>query len=336
MSTLLSDELCERFGLGTPLEPLQDVDGAWTHRVSQLRTDRGMFAVKEMNSAADDHDFIEGIEKAFLFEKRAFEQDIAMPQPIPTVDTRSALAVVTNADDSPALVRVHEWVEGTPLHGADAVTLDHATFIGELLAHIHHLQPSHESELPPPFVFDISDWTTYVDRAEHHGYTWGNRLRELLSAIEELAFYDTSSPLGRVVMSHRDVNQTNCLSTGPCSLVLLDWDRAGPIHAALEVGVAALHWAGASRMDPDRDVLRQVLRSYVEAGGVIDVAPSDLFLGWRRGSVWWLEVNVKRVLDTPSLDNKTFDSCTFQINESLDKIARIDHSMDEWVRIAQG
>jgi hypothetical protein len=96
------------------------VRGGFANRMYRLDTDRGSFAVKELNLV--DRRWTYHVEDVFRFARAAFAAGIPMPEPIST--SQHTL--------------VHRWVEAEQVPEAP-VSLAYGFEIGEVLARIHAL-----------------------------------------------------------------------------------------------------------------------------------------------------------------------------------------------------
>src|SRR5438309_2248652 len=86
--------VCRLFALGTPLTPAEPVRGGLTNRLWRVTTDRGTFAVKQMNRDPERADYVEWYDRAFSLEMAAFDAGISMPRPMPVAATGRCLAEI--------------------------------------------------------------------------------------------------------------------------------------------------------------------------------------------------------------------------------------------------
>lgn len=235
--------------LGVPLRPMTRVHGKGSNRLYRLDTDQGSFAVKQLNVV--DRDWTFRHDDVFRLEQAAFAAGIPMPEPI-------------SAD---AEVLVHRWVDGETLPD-EPVSREFAFEIGEILAHIHAL----DLEWTHGFTTDPTprDWSELAVRAAHTRQPWAAELAANVSVFATIArFVDTCERPGPVVVTHRDIQPWNLLSRAGRPVVL-DWEIAGPLEVASELGSTALSLAkGPSFDDIDRSVFRSVLDGYVAGGGLL-------------------------------------------------------------------
>jgi aminoglycoside phosphotransferase (APT) family kinase protein len=256
--------------LGTPIGPMVRVEGGFVNRMYRLDTDRGSFAVKELNLVDRRRPF--RAEDVFRFELAAFAAGIPMPEPISAGPT----------------TLVHRWVEGEKVPEAP-VAATYAFEIGEILARIHalHIEWPHASIEPRP----SRDWPELAERAAATGQPWAGELASRVETFLAIArFVDTCERPGPVVLTHRDIHPWNLLARDGRPVVL-DWELSGMLDLAGELGSTALSLAkgpGFDRIEPL--VFRSVLDGYVARGGVLPPPGPSWFVfmigGWLGHARW--------------------------------------------------
>ena len=261
--------------LGTPRGAMTRVHRKSSNRLYRLDTDRGSFAVKQLDT---DRDWTFRPDEVLRFERAAFAAGVPMPEPI-------------SAD---AEVVVHRWVDGDPVP-EQPVSESFAFEIGEILARIHGLDvdgPNTVLDALPP-----RDWPELAVRATATGQPWADELEhavDVLLAIAELVA--TCERPGSVVLTHRDIHPWNLLARDGRPVVL-DWELAGPLELGCELGSTALSISkGPGFADVDRDVFRAVLDGYVAGGGVLPSPGPGWFVFLLDGWLGFTRRNVVRCL----------------------------------------
>ena len=127
------------------------VHGKSSNRLYRLDTDRGSFAVKELNLAGRRWTYHAG--DVFRFEQAAFAAGIPMPEPVCA---------------GPGVL-VHRWVEGDRLPEGPVPAV-FAFEIGEILARIHALDV--EWTRVPAGDPAPRDWPELAEQAAATGQPW--------------------------------------------------------------------------------------------------------------------------------------------------------------------
>jgi len=246
------------------------VHGGFANRMYRLDTDRGSFAVKELNVV--DRRSAYHVEDVFRFERAAFAASIPMPEPI------------SASHDT----LIHRWVEGEKVPEAP-VSPAFAFEIGEILARIHALDVQWTQvsvEEPTP-----RDWPELARRAATTGQPWADELASHVETFLEIAeFVDTCERPGPVVLTHRDIQPWNLLARNGRPVVL-DWELSGMLDLSSELGSTALSLAkgpGFDHIEPA--IFRSVLDGYVARGRALPPAGPSWFVfmigGWLGHTRW--------------------------------------------------
>jgi Ser/Thr protein kinase RdoA (MazF antagonist) len=278
------------FGLpGSPVE-MTTVPGAWSNRVYRLETTRAVFAVKQMCNPWAEERWLDRLDEAWGFERRALVAGVRAPEPVPNADG-GCLAWVADGDGTPLPVRVHRWVDGRP---AAATPVDDAVadWAGRTLATLHGLgvEPVDRALFPVPNTETADRWLELSEAAHRARMPWADRLDRISGAVATaagLARQAARLPDGEV-MTHGDIDQKNLILTavGP---VLCDWDVAMPLVPRRELADVALSLGGRDRAD----VSRRVIRAYAAAGGGdTAIEPPDLGQSLMT-SLDWIAFNVE-------------------------------------------
>jgi aminoglycoside phosphotransferase (APT) family kinase protein len=262
--------------LGAPIGPMIRVHGGFANRMYRLDTDRGSFAVKELNLL--DRRWAYRAEDVFRFERAAFAAGIPMPEPI----------------SAGHHTLVHRWVEGEEMPEAP-VSPAYAFEIGEILARIHALDVDWtDVSIEDP---TSRDWPELAERAAATGQPWAGELTSQVETFLAIAdFVDTCERPGPVVLTHRDIQPWNLLARQGRPVVL-DWELSGMLDLASELGSTALSLAKGPGFDDIKPaIFRSVLDGYVAAGGALPPPGPSWFVFMIGGWLGFTRWNILRCL----------------------------------------
>ncbi|MFC7620277.1 phosphotransferase family protein [Microlunatus sp. GCM10028923] len=261
---------------GTPTGPMTRVGGGAANRLYRLDTDRGSFAVKELNLV--DRRWPYHLEDVFRFEQAAFAAGIPMPESMAA---------------GPDLL-VHRWVDGAKLPEAPAPPA-YAFELGQILARLHALDfdwPHEPSREPTP-----RDWPELAERAAATGQPWADELAAKVDTFLAIAdFVDTCERPGPVVLTHQDLQPWNLLVRDGRP-VLLDWELSGRLDLSGELGSTALGLCkgpGLDHLEPAS--FRAVLDGYVAGGGTLPPPGPSWFVFTVSGRLGHIRANLVRCL----------------------------------------
>jgi hypothetical protein len=301
----------------------------------RLETTRAVYAVKEINRDFGNPGYVPWYERAFRAEMTAFHAGVPMPRPVPVPATGGCLAELPGTGAHPTTVRLHDWVDATPLRNPGYTTAQ-ARWIGATLAQIHTLRIApDEPEGSVWHVFGEAYWSELTSRAEDAATAWAPGLRERLGIIAELEAYVVASraDLGPLIMSHRDVDQKNVLVAPDGALMLVDWDATGAVSARHELANAALVWGRGDFDEPQAEFSRALVDGYRDAGGEYDAPrPSD-FAEFVCGMIHWFEYNVRRTLGERLHDETDRQLADREARHVLGQLARFAGSLEAWAHM---
>jgi Ser/Thr protein kinase RdoA (MazF antagonist) len=227
------------FGLGVPrdavADPSPDARGAMGE-VTRLDTDRGAWAVKRLFAWAR----IDNVASDMRLQEAAAGAGLRLPTPVRSTSGDG----VATIDGS--RYRVYEWVELPALPVAPAAPAL-AAEIGRALGAIHALRlPASGAVTPwlttrPP----SNRWSELASRAAEAGAAWAADALAALPALRELesiADLGLGGAGGEAVLCHNDVGPGNVGAFDDGSIILLDWEHAGPQDPARELGYVVVGW----------------------------------------------------------------------------------------------
>ena len=294
----LAESIAGAFGLGAPTDEALPIVGGRIHRMWQLRTREGTFAVKQLNPtlvaapALDGYRASERVASAFARTG------------IPAVAAREADAEPLRLIDGDWYL-VYEWVGGRSIKLADG-TVDQAEWIGEMIGRLHsaHLDVPGvrmaRVHAPPPEV-----WADLTTRSAHE--SWGARLAalrgDLVAWSAECNALAAQHAGGPMVLTHRDLDPKNVLWDDGSGW-LIDWEGAAWVNPTIEIVSAAIDWSGYADARSDHRLFSAVLRGYRSVTPLnLGVAAQALPLCTGPGSLRWLAFNIRRALGDASFSD---------------------------------
>lgn len=283
------------FDLEGSVGALEPVAGAWSNRVFRLVVGDHAYAVKEMIDTWRLPTWFDRVDEAWRVETAAIDAGIDAPRPVPNRSDGGWRADVDRVDGTDqATVRLHRWVDATTAPNGIA---DHelAAWSGSTLARLHGLElRTSRPELFDSWSTDAAErWPALLEAADRAEVPWLDLARAATPAIETIRGYlearDVEPSDGP--LSHRDIDQKNILLAGS-TMMLCDWDVAGPVDPAEELVDVALSMA---RWE-EPAIARAVLDSYsVARGEDTEIVPTHL-APMLFSSVDWLVLNAERAL----------------------------------------
>jgi Ser/Thr protein kinase RdoA (MazF antagonist) len=290
--------VCRVFELGAPREVT--LVSHRTHRLWRVSTDRGRYAVKDIDIAIFGDD-LTWLNETIAFELAAIEAGVPAPRPVPAPD--GTVAVRVTAPHLAGVLRVHRWVDGQVCRprSADPRTAYQA---GQALAVMHTLRHPTRWQRPVGMnaVPSENEWTELSEAARRAGCGWADEVERTLPALVQAGLL-LRLRLARpytLITAHRDLTPRNVLTVGDgmagAGIALLDWDTAGPWMPMDELAGAVVDWADGMGPDPRPDSARQLVRGYRDAGAWVEAVAEDIFATWLAKNAQWLALQIRRGL----------------------------------------
>lgn len=296
VSEAIAELAADAFGLGHVAGQPVSVDEAWSNQVLRIATRSGRYAVKVFTGVARD-----ALETGCSVEASVGAMGrIPIPTPVAAADGSWIVEVDT---DQPRLLRCHRWVDSTPCSSmppSAAIAADVGRSLGFL--HALRLDGGDSSQLPP---VELDRWDSAVARASHANVAWAQRVADLAPLVGELASHVQELREARLPMrlSHDDLDPKNAVVRPDGSVVITDWDYAGPVLPDLELVVAAVSFAGGVA-SANPDLVRTFVHAYRDAGGdATDVDPQRTAI--EAGRIDWILRNIDAALRPASVEETT-------------------------------
>lgn len=321
-----------RFGLGDPVRPPEPLHEAWSNRVFHVETRSGAYAIKIFAPVDDDRDRTVALEAAMEIEAAALATgQVAMPEPVRDAETGRWLTLLNGGDTNRRLMaRCHRWVVGRPgssVPPSVAVAADVARSVAVL--HGLRLPGGDTSQLPG---LDVARWSRAVETSRNARAAWVEELAGLGPTLEEIDRRRSAlrGTLRAMWGGHRDLDPKNAVIGADGSVVLTDWDFAGPVLPWVEVVDAAVSFAGGW-LAADTAVVDAFLHTYLAAGRRPEpVAPE--MVAASSVDLDWLLRNVERSLSSACDEERTLGERI--ASELIQSFPASVAAMEAWARHA--
>ncbi len=308
------DELAGRFGLGRVLGIPAYVARGAMGEIWRLETSGGCWAVKWQFPRA----LVQPRTADVPVQMAAAAAGIPLPRPALTPDGEAVAQV------GERYARVYEWADlGPPVEPPAAEQT--AAEAGRLLGLLHGLAlPCAEpddpwyAEVPP-----TRDWAALADRAAAAGMGWAGQLADAGERIAGLsARASVPRRPGRRIVCHRDFNPDNVVpASSGGHLIVLDWENAGPLDPACELGYALFAWsAGHGRVSAS--AITALLDGYAAASGTDPVLGPGMFATAIAAPLNFLYVMAEQAITDPGQRDYSADQVSGLLRHDLDDLAR--------------
>lgn len=313
------------YDLGSVVNNIEAVTGGLSHRMYKVITDKGIYAIKELNS---------GVMKRteaysnFVFSEKVTE--IAIQNEIPAVGTiKLDDEIITKIDNS--YFMVFEWLEGKVLK-SEEITEKHCEIIGQILAQIHNTDfSSIENEKRKEQFIEEFDWNKYIELSEKQNKRYIDILKknvELLYKLNKKSIKAIKYAGNNLKISHRDLDRKNVMWQGDNPFII-DWEASGYINPTIELIQVAWYWSGGNIENIDYNKFKKLINSYKKYyKGNIDKNIDTLIYADNYGGLEWLNYNLKRSLCIEN--NYEQDEIELAENEVIQSIKEIKYNESQF------
>ena len=221
------NKLVKETQIGNEIVNIEKVTGGLSHRMYKITTDKGVYAIKELN-----HGVMKRTEaySNFVFSEKVTE--IAIKNEIPAVGAMKLNnEIITKIDNS--YFMVFEWLEGKVLK-SEEITEKHCEIIGRILAQIHNIDfSSIEDEKRKEQFTEEFDWNKYIELAEKQNKEYVDILKQnvdLLYKLNKESIKALKYARNNLSISHRDLDRRNVMWQGNHPFII-DWEASGYIYS---------------------------------------------------------------------------------------------------------
>ena len=318
------EKLVIETNIGTCIKEINKVSGGLSHRMYKVVTDKGIYAIKELNPGVMKR---KEAYSNFIFSEKVAE--IVIQNKITAVGAMKINnEVITKIDNN--YYMIFEWIDGTTLK-ADESTEKHCEIIGEVLAKIHNIDFNEiEDEKRKNINLEYYDWNQYIDLAEKNNKTYASLLKqniELLYELNEKAIKALKYANENLIISHTDLDRKNVIWQGYKPFII-DWEASGYINPTIELIQVAWYWSGGDMENIDYNKFNTLIKSYKKYyKGNIDKRIEELVYADNYGGLGWLNYNLKRSLCIEN--NYEQDEIELAENEVIQSINEIKYNYSQ-------
>lgn len=322
------NDLIEYVKLGKLITTPEPVIGGLMHKMYTVKTDKGKYAVKELNPSIMRR---EGAMTNYINSENIA---LALSEKVPVIAAiRKDEKVIFDINGT--YYMIFPWQDGKCVF-PDEITTDHCRKIGEILGKIHSASINiididkiyHENT--------VYEWIDYIELGIKESSSWVNEIQKNIENLYEwtdLSNKALKELCQEMVLSHRDLDPKNVMWNGD-NVYLIDWESAGYINPFMEFIEVVSYWI----VDKNGNFQRQKFNAlYKEYNKYIDVSQVNwnhaLNSGYS-GMLGWLAYSFRRSLGVESHSDEEKKLGTDQIVltiKSLEKYEKQSKVLEKWL-----
>lgn len=326
------DKLIKRSGLGDKILSVSRVTGGLSHRMYKVVTNKGIYAVKELNQG--------------IMKKKDSYSNFVFAEKVTDIVKRNGIRAVgaikvngnfmQNIDND--FFMIFDWTEGKVL-SSDEITEKHCAIIGEILAKIHNIDFSEiEDNERKKVEIEDYDWRVFCELAKKANKKYTNVLQENCNLLYELnnkvKEAITEYAKQNLIISHTDLDRKNVMWQGN-EAYIIDWEASGYINPTIELIQVAWYWSGGDVESIDYDKFRVVVNTYKKyVKKSLDENIEKLIYADIYGGLAWINYNLKRSLCLENTYNQEeIELAEKEIVQSIDEIKYNISQIDNMISI---
>ena len=314
-------KICDELNLGIA-KSIKSVSGGYMHKMFRLKTDRGVYAVKILNS--------EIMKRPDVFNNYAIAE--ALEQKLTDYDIPIVPALKLNDKKMQCVdgryFYVFNWVNGKSLK-EHRIKRSHCAIVGAILARIHKIEIETDVTVKKEVLID---WDNYISVANKIC----PEIEPLLSKNRALLY----NCVQRGNEAIKNLPQISCISNGDMDGKNVLWHKGKPLLIDLEslnygdpyteLFQLALCWSGYESCRLNFDLLDSFISAYITESGRFDANWTDLYYS-NIGRLEWLEYNIKRALMIECADENERKLGIDQVKETMEHILYYEEIKDNLI-----
>ena len=317
------EKLCESLLIGTLTNEPAHIYWGYSHKVYEVTTTQGKYAVKALNP------------------QRQTSEDAVFTEKIVGIAAKRVNAVPAKTfggkivwEIDGQLYLVFDWIEGAYFE-YDDITPEHSRIMGSVLADIHQTDFSAlnlSGEVSPRTR--LADWNGYLQKGKEKSAAWVDMLNQNIDMIQEYyvkAVEASNSLTDTNVISHRVLDPRHAIWQG-YTPYLVDWEDAGMVNPLYDFLNTAIHWSEHGSEKAQNDRFLAFAHGYSAKNKLMAVNwQSVLYKRWLE-PLDWLEFNLERSLNCTDPEEKKTAAGQVEsmIREAIEYSGRIE-KLAKWL-----
>ena len=315
-------KLCESLSIGTLTSEPAHIYWGYSHKVYEVTTTQGKYAVKALNpqrQTSEDAVFTEKIVSMAAKRVNAVPAKIFNGKIVQEIDGQ--------------LYLVFDWIEGNYFE-YDAITPEHSRIMGSVLADIHQTDFSAlnlSGEVSPRTR--LADWNGYLQKGQESGAAWVDMLKQNIDMIQEYyakAVEASNSLTDKNIISHRVLDPHHAIWQG-YTPYLVDWEDAGMVNPLYDFLNTAIHWSDHGS-EKDKGRFLAFAHGYNAKNKLPAVNWQNVLYKRYLEPLDWLEFNLEKSLNCTDPEEKqtAIGQAESMIREAIGYSDRIE-KLEKWL-----
>lgn len=325
------EQLIIQENLGSTIKSIEKIMGGLSHRIYKVLTDKGAYAVKELNAGI--------MKRKEAYNNFVFSEEVATIAKQNGINAVEAIKIkndIMKQIDNKYYM-IFNWINGKILE-ENEINMHHCGIMGEVLAKIHNIDfKEFEDENKKVYEVENFEWNSYINIAEEQNKKYVNFLKNSINSVNDISqkINDALKYVNKkLVISHLDLDKKNIIWQGNKPFII-DWEASGYVNPIIELAQVAWYWSGGDMANLDYKKFETVVDTYKKNSKIEIDKNIEKYIYWDfYNEFTWLNYNLKRSLflkneyeedEIELIENEVIQSL-IEINykeSQIDKIAEI-------------
>ncbi len=313
------EKLCRKIKIGDIIGTPCQIQGGLLHRMYDVNTTTGRFAVKALNPVIMERK--DTYNNYVLSEKIAYELSHVIEASHANIYNGTYVQELEGQ-----YYLIYDFKEGKPLEQGE-ISPEHAYGIGAVVAKIHGTDFSHlKIQNDNTVKAREFDWRLFLDMGKERNAEWHgllNGIRDRLAYIAEKMNEAYAALSTNETICHGDLDPKNVLWDSGTP-VIIDWESAwyyNPQHDFLET---ALYWSRNEDLSIDYGRFSAFAKGYASIRPIAHHDWQTVLYSGYSAKLGWLEYSLKRSLGIECNDPAEQKLGTWQVGPTIDDILQYE------------
>lgn len=325
--------ICATLNIGLPVSPVTSVPGCrggsfmW-----HVNTDQGNYAIKQLSPAIDlaNDSVVKKYELSETIANRFMQNGIHAVSAIE--QSGKHLFIFDNLG-----YLVYPWIDAHVLD-RNQISETHALMIAEVIAKLHIIKLDvPEAGQPRVDIHTNESIAAAIDKTLKFECASGKVLKENQKTILDINdSYQAVIPflLENTIVSHGDIDQLNVLWDKNNQPILIDWESVRKLNPTREMIRASLVWSGIGTNNSSQTIYSNMLRTYINNGGVLNENHVNAALCSVFGSsINWMLFNINIACNSDDLNEK--DKANEEVKSSIMSLLKYQKLIPDLMNISK-
>lgn len=315
------EKASQHFNLGV-FESAKPVSGGLIHKMWQVTTNKGLFAIKELSP------LIEFDDKT----KNSYEESEASARSFAKVGIPAVSAISLNGrslfEIDGRFFLCYPWLFGQTLIRSE-IKDHHRIKMARILADIHQVSARLFGEKEIEFApnCDLRELFKEVLSTAPSYRALLMKYQDLLLDIASLYAEAIIAMPRKGLISHTDLDPKNVMWDDEQNPHLIDWESAQAINPSQDILQLAIDWSRSGEQSVDWNSFKTIINTFKDSGEVIDQSlVRNIIMLILGNSLNWLAFNLKRSIDPDSSEREL---SIVQVSETIESMVYLYRSIDQ-------